>query len=402
MNLDRVAMEYRLAVASHEAINGSLEALERTLFRPSESAGEPGCVVVHLIGNIGDIIVAVPALMALRQRFPAARLVLLSSPGKRGAPGAADLLHRVKYLDGLEIYHQEDITTIAGRLAVAARVRAFEPDLMVFLPSSRVPPATVYRNLLFARMCGVARVFNYRVPSPPFFRLAVARTLRTVPHEVERHLGMLAGLGVARPAQVRFELGEVEPAEAAEINAMLARARSSEGLVFAVCPGGKQAGHLWPVERFAEVARRARDQVGAQVWIVGGPGDRAAAEAIKAVVPAAADFTGKLSILGTARVLAEVDVLLSNDTGPMHLGAAAGTRVVAIFSSQNYAGRWYPWGDRHRVFRAETVCPTCLFNESRTLHCVGRIEVEAVASCCIDMLREAMERADVAGYQGDA
>lgn len=397
MTAPRTHAEYAAAQLGWRGLNASLAALERGLFLRDPRRVAPERVVVHLIGNIGDIVVAVPALMALRARYPDAHLTLLTSPGARGAPGAAQLLAGVPYLDALEVYHREDIDTPRKQLALAARLRAQRADLMVFLPSSRVPPATVYRNLAFARLCGPRAVFNYQVPSPPWLRLAVAR-VGAVPHEVDRHLGALAPLGVARPDPVRFELGPASARDRATIEALGARASGAEDPgavdgdgrpILAVCPGGKQEGHLWPVDRFAEVARRARADADARVWVVGGPGDAEAARAITDAVPDAVDLTGRLSILGTAELLRHVDLMLTNDTGPMHLAVAAGAKVCAIFSSQNYVGRWYPYGAGHVVFRAEDACPVCLFNPHRTLHCVGRIAVDDVARACVDRLAAA-------------
>jgi len=386
----RTAAENAAALAAWRGLNASLHALARGLFPAHPLTLRPRRVVVHLIDNIGDIVVAVPALMALRARYPEARLTLLTSPGARGAPGAAELLTGVSYLDALEVYYKDDIDSPTKQLALVGRVRSWAPDLMVFIPSSRVPPSTVYRNLAFARLCRPGAVFNYQVPSSPWFRLSQARSRARFPSEVDRHLASLAPLGVAHPESVSFELGRAPPADGEAIAALVRECSGDDRPVLAICPGGKQEGHLWPVDRFTEVARRARHECDAHVWLVGGPGDREAARAIREVVPDAVDLTGGLSILGTAALLGHADLMLSNDTGPMHLAVAAGTRVCAIFSSQDFAGRWYPYGDGHLVFRAADVCPVCLFGAARTQHCVSKIGTAEVARACVDALRQAV------------
>jgi heptosyltransferase-3 len=385
--VSREGRENRAAITAWQGLNASLRLMARGMFLRDPRRFEPARVVVHLIGNIGDIIVAVPALMALRARFPEAMLTLLTSPGKRGMPGAAQLLTGVSYLDRMHVYHAEDIASPTHQVALAKTVRGWKPDLMVFLPSSRVPAKTVYRNLAFARLCGPKAIFNYQVPASPWYRLSQAITQDRFPHEIERHLTALRPLGIHDA--VSFELGAASASDVARIDALAATAAGRP--VLAVCAGGKQEGHLWPVDRFAAVCERAHAELDAAIWIVGGPGDKTAAQAIVEVVPTAVDLTGELSLLGSYALLNQADVMLTNDTGPMHLAVAAGTRVCAIFSSQNYVGRWYPYGEGHMVFRAEKACPVCLFNERRTLHCVGRIGVDEVARACLDTLAAATD-----------
>lgn len=382
MPTPRVNMEYSAATVSWRAMNGALRGLQRGLFGRDASKVDPTRLVVHLIGNIGDIVVAIPVLIGLRDRFPDAHISLLTSPGKRGMPGAAQLLSGVSFLDRMYVYHSDEIDTPRKQIALAKTVRGWRPELMVFLPSSRVPAKTVYRNLAFARLCAPHAVFNYQVPASPWFKLSQARVRDRFPHEVDRHLTALKPLGVSSAA--RFEFGAPPSVDARRACDLTSAA--ADRPILAVCPGGKQDGHLWPVARFAQVCQRAARELAATIWIIGGKGDSQAAEGILASVPEAVDLTGSLSLLGSVALLARADVLLSNDTGPMHLGAAAGTRVCAIFSSQNYVGRWYPYGSGHTVFRTKKACPECLFNDQRTLHCVGKISVDDVAAACLEVL----------------
>lgn len=354
------------------ALNGALAGLARR--RRAEDAPDPRRVVVHLIGNVGDIVVAIPALIALRERWPDADLTFLTSPGQRGAPGAAQLLEGVSFLDAMIVYHQEDIARRSDQLRLVRRIAQLRADLLVYLPQSRVPPATIFRNLAFARLTGAARLYGYYVPAFPRFRLAQARVNGRFPQEVDRHLTALAPLLGGVPSEARFELGVPTTADRAEIEVAL---KAADGRpIVAVCPGGKQGGHLWPAERFATVASALAAE-GSFICTIGGPGDRGAGAMI-AAASGGRQLAGALTLLGSAAFMRSARAVLTNDTGPMHLAAAVGTSCVAIFSSQNFAGRWYPYGPGHEVLRAREVCEVCLFNETQTLHCVGEIDPATV------------------------
>lgn len=372
--------EAALARSGLALMNQSLSALMRGLFWGARGAErEPDRVVVHLIGNLGDVIVAIPALMALRRRFPQARLTLVTSPGRRGMPGAKELLSGVGWLDEMIVYHQEDIATRRAQLALAARIRALRPDLLIYLPASRAPARTVFRNLAFARLTSPRRVFGYYVPTFPSYRLAQARVFGRFPQEVDRHLRALAPLGIPPAPPGPFELGAAPAADVARVAEIVAAAGGRT--LVAVCAGGKQDGHLWPPERFAAVAAALAAE-GFEIVTVGGPGDVAVAERVLAAAGGGSQAAGALSILGSAELLRHAALLVTNDTGPMHIAAAVGTPVAAVFSSENFAGRWYPYGPGHEVLRAREVCEVCLFSGSRTGHCVDTIGVDDVLAAC--------------------
>jgi len=370
--------EARLAAMGLRALDQTLAGLTRGLF-PGRADGEPERVLVHLVGNLGDVVVAVPALMALRARYPKARLTLVSSPGRRGMPGAAHLVDGAPWLDELIVYHQEDIAGRSRQLAFARRLRTLRPDLLVYLPASRAPASTVYRNLLFGRLVGPRRAFGYYVPTFPRFKLAQARVFGRFPQEVDRHLDALAPLGVTRPDAVRFDLAPTPTEDLRWVDALTDRTGGAP--IAAFCPGGKQAGHLWPEERFAAVAAVLASR-GHHVVTIGGPGDRELGDRLLAATGGGTQAAGELSVLGSAELLRRAALLVTNDTGPMHLAAAVGTPTAAVFSGENFAGRWYPYGEGHEVLRAREVCPTCLFSGTRTQHCVGEITTTAVVDAC--------------------
>lgn len=135
----------------------------------------------------------------------------------------------------------------------------------------------------------------------------------------------------------------------------------------------------WPADRFGEVARRLLD-VGASVAVVGGPADREVADDVLGHERGILDFVGRTSVGSLAAVLERADVLITNDTGPMHLAAAVGTPTVALFGSTNPT--WTrPYGDGHRVLSHPMDCQPCYQRTcSIGYQCLTGIDLESVVN----------------------
>ena len=144
----------------------------------------------------------------------------------------------------------------------------------------------------------------------------------------------------------------------------------------------------WPASRFAAVARKLLE-CGVSVAIAGGPGDReAVSETLQAAGDGVTDLLGKTSVGVLAAVLASADLVITNDTGPMHLAAATGTRTLAIFGSTS-PGWTRPWGEGHRVLQHRVPCQPCFQRTCRIGYlCLEGIEEERVVTVATSMLKE--------------
>lgn len=373
----------RFALAVRRALNLCLRAGRDLLFLRRTPPPRPACVVAHLVGNVGDVVVAVPALLALRARYPESRLILFTSAGARGQQmaGAQELLAGASFLDGVEAYATEEIRHVRGTLALLRRLRRLRPELFISLPPCNISPASVVRNMIFARLTGARFGIGFEVVTLFLFAYAQARYTGLYPSEIERNLGHLRELGVSAPA-VRFEFGPLTMDEWRRIEEV---ARQHAPFV-AVCPGGKQVGHRWPLERFVAVARYLKHECGLNLVTVGARHEHELCAALLKAAGGGINLAGELSLRGTTELLARALFLLTNDTGPMHLAAARGTLVVAIYGSKDLAGRWHPHGAGHELFRARTVCRRCLFADAACDHCVKQIEVAQVLAGCRRLL----------------
>jgi ADP-heptose:LPS heptosyltransferase len=161
-----------------------------------------------------------------------------------------------------------------------------------------------------------------------------------------------------------------------------------------VHPGSRSAFRIWPAERFAAVCDQLQDKLGAQVFLTAGPGEQALAEQIRSAAKSHVVLLNAPRDVGTlAALLAQFDAFLCHDSGPMHIAAAVGTPVVALFGSQN-ATIWRPLGDRHTILQTPLPCAcicnaappgpslpagtACVKGDSYRSYCVRKIGVEEV------------------------
>ena len=126
------------------------------------------------------------------------------------------------------------------------------------------------------------------------------------------------------------------------------------------------------------------------VWpvVFGGDEDRMVGDMLIRKWGRGYNAAGALGLRAAAAGLKRCTLFLGNDTGTMHMAAAVGVPCVAIFSSRDHPGRWYPRGERHRVFRSQIECEGCLLVEcvERQNECLKRISAAEVLDACREVL----------------
>ena len=194
----------------------------------------------------------------------------------------------------------------------------------------------------------------------------------------EYYLGALAAAGV--PLVTREVRLTPRPVDVAEMRRLVGAA----GPVLLVHPGSRSAFRLWPPDRFAAVCDRAQDELGAQVVLVGGPGDREIVDEIRrAARTHLLQPVESLSVPRFAALARLAAVVLCHDSGPMHIAAAVGTPVVALYGSQNTT-LFRPVGEGHSLLQAPLPCTDCVApgrcvpSDSYRNYCVRRISTDQV------------------------
>jgi len=282
------------------------------------------------------------------------------------------------------------------------------------------------RTALVTRLSGApVRVTYDREINPFRHRWAytgsakITNAFYTSEHITETYLALLSALGVPASVRtvrlvprvtdrdvVRALLGPAaapSPAGASAAGGSAPRA-GSVGVRRAprvlVHPGSRSPFRIWPAERFAAVCDRLQDELGAQVFLVAGPGEQALVRAIRGHAQShLVALSQRFSVGQFAALLAEFDVMLCHDSGPMLFAASVGTPVVALFGSQN-AAIWRPLGPRHTVLQTPLPCTClgaaapdpCVPSDSYRSYCVRKLEPDLVFSALRATLADAPVR----------
>lgn len=160
-------------------------------------------------------------------------------------------------------------------------------------------------------------------------------------------------------------------------------------------PGSRSPYRMWPADRFAAVIDRLQENQNVQVFLTSGPAERAIVEEIRSHAQTHVVVIDKKLTVGQFAALAsQFDLFLCHDSGPMHVAAAVGTRVVALFGSQN-ATIWRPLGPNHTVLQTTLPCscigdaaPTpCVRGDSYRSYCVRKLSVDDVYNAVVSALR---------------
>jgi ADP-heptose:LPS heptosyltransferase len=352
-------------------------------------------IAVVRANSIGDFVLALPALAALRAAFPAARITYLGEPWHPqlldGRPGPWDEVVVVPPYPGVR-GGSEELRDSPEVSAFLTRQRRERYDLAVQLHGGGA------NSNPFVRALGAGVTVGARATdAPPLDRWLPYTDTQ---HEILRCLEVV-GLVGAPPVGLEPRLTPtVEDAAAAE-----AVLPTGTGPVVAVHPGAHDPRRRWPPERFGAVADALACH-GATVVLVGSGDDdqRAAAAVTAAMTGEPVDLVGRLSLAALAGILHRCRLVVANDSGPRHLAEALGTATVGIFLERNLVNAGPLTRRRHRVaVSSRTACPVCRRdqNGSRCPHdppFVDDVGVDEVMAESVDLLASTRpDAADVAG-----
>jgi heptosyltransferase-2 len=318
---------------------------------------------------VGDLVMVEPVLRALAA---AGRSLTLFAPAHL-APLAA-LLPGVEATLARTRAAADDVAAIAGASC----------DEAVVLPNS-------YRSAKLVRDAGIARRWGYRGQwRAALLAPAVARPRGRRP-QVEDYRELLRAMGIESPATwvPRLELPS-DLRRAGRERLDRARVEADAGPVVGLFPGAEWGpSKRWPWRRFADLARELRRRVpGAQPVVVAGPKELWTAVRVHEASDRVAPVVGpELDLAALAGVVAHFDLLVTNDSGPMHLAAALGVRTVALFGPTD-PQRTAPAGSGHRVLYRNLWCSPCFHRHCPLLHhgCLRGIGVGEAAAAALALL----------------
>lgn len=342
-------------------------------------------ILIFRLGHIGDTSIAMPALRHVRKRFPAADIAILTN-FPQNTTGKACPLSQIIGASGITEQFLEYPTGNLNRQVVFQlfqSVRAFKPDLLVYLMPTR-SRAQLLRDWLFFKLCGIRRIIGLNF-SPRFQERLFNSDTGLWEHEAQRLGRLLAPLGQIDLASrdswdLRLSVDEANAAREA-------LSPLGERLYFALSVGTKVDAKDWGVENWISLNQRlSRHYPDHGLVLVGSQDEIERCERIARDWPSTSlNLCGRLSPRVSAAVLRSAALFVGHDSGPMHLAAAVGTPVIAIFSARNKPGEWFPWGSQHRVLYNKTDCFGCRLDvcTEEGKKCIYGISVDAVVDAVL-------------------
>jgi len=365
------------------------------------SSLQPRRILVRGVNWLGDAVMTTPALLRLREKFPTAHIALLV-PEK---------------LRELWLQHPavDEIISFAPSeniFAVANKLRAGKYDLALVLPNSP-------RSALEVLLAGIPQRIGYARPWRNFFltQTIAARTgavkmhkrtaaeirelvsdnakakiqnpeISSAAHQIHEYLHLVAALG-ANPEPLAPQLA-VTPEELAAAKKKFGLEKI-DGPIFGLNPGAEYGpAKRWPVEKFTAAAKEIHRQTNCAWILFGGKNDAVTTAQIESAIrnPQSKIFNlaGKTSLRELIALLKICRVLLTNDTGPMHVAAALGTPVVVPFGSTSpeLTGPGLPGDACHRLLKSAAPCAPCFLRECPIdFRCMTGVSAERVVAAVL-------------------
>jgi ADP-heptose:LPS heptosyltransferase len=311
---------------------------------------DPRNILVIDFGQLGDVVLSLPALRAIRGRFPHARItVAVGKPAGeivRLCGYADDVLEvdRVALRDGVKL------VSIGRIFKFVAQVRRAKFDFVIDLHSLSETNLLGFLSgaprRLYANRPG--RSIDYLAnfsPRPP-------REAKNA-HAVDRYLDVIKPLGIENPP--RLPVLKTSAAADQSVEAILKKEQAnSKTLLVGLFPGAGNESRRWPLEHFAEIADHLIRNEGVRVIVFAGPEERPLIPQMRTQFPAKTIFFDRLTIPQLLSAQARLTLFISNDTGPAHTAAAVGTPVVLIMDRPT-PNNFTPVGEHHRLVGAEKI-----------------------------------------------
>ena len=298
----------------------------------------PARILVVKLSSLGDVVHVTPCLKALRRAYPRAEIVM--AVDQRFADVVRDdsnvnvLIRSRRVPGGTVAWWFQTVREIAPH-----RERPF--DLAVDFQGTQRSALWVYASRARVKAGRGGWRPGWRVVIRPDFSRHAVRVCADIAERI--------GIPVR---DLNPELHVADENDRMVGDLLKESGMPGEGFVV-FNPFSRWRSKVWPFERYAELARRLREKVGAPMVVSGGPGEEGQAdELMRLMRPGdAVSLAGKLTLGQSMALYKRSKLMVTGDTGPMHVAAALGTRVVALFGP-TFPERTGPWGEGHVVLQA--------------------------------------------------
>jgi heptosyltransferase-2 len=321
---------------------------------------------------VGDAVLAIPAMKAIREKYPEAEITLLVRPWVAGVFTAAPFIDKV--------WSEPRPGGIGDWLRISRGIRKKHFDLALLLPNSFESAAMLFLGRVPQRV-------GYATDGRSLLLTKSIKPSKEKRHQVHYYLDLAAAISApTEHPSIEIDASADEKSNARRL--LAASGISNDRKFLVLNPGAAYGGaKRWSEERFAEAGDALAAELGIDVAIIGSEMERSIAERIRDRMHSrVAVLNGKTSLETLIGVLAESSLILTNDSGPMHIGAALGVPTVAVFGATDHIATG-PYGARTRIVREPVDCSPCMLRECPIDHrCMTRVSANAVTRAAKELI----------------
>lgn len=342
-------------------------------------------VLIYRLGSVGDTLVALPTLRLVGRAFPGAEFGILTTRSANPNTSMAALLKH-SGLAGTVIDYQQDERDPRALCALARRIRAFAPDVLVYLAEPR-GLARTWRDWFFFQFCGIRRIVGAPL-TPNRLRHRFDPTTGLWEPAAVRLARNLAVLGDARLDDPNSWAPDLSSVEEEEGRRALDGWDGAENFI-AACVNVRTPARDWGEDNWAALFKRlGRRNPALGLLLVGGPMDEERSNRLAACWPGPCLVQCRLPPAAAMAAQRGARMFIGVDSGPMHMAAAVGVPTVTLFAGIHPYGIWFPSPGRHTVLHHRTPCMGCGLAVCATQAnaCLTGIGVDRMFDACMAML----------------
>ena len=319
-------------------------------------------ILIFRTGNLGDIAATIPLFYEIRKRFKDSKIYLLTSRGKKYLPGASDFIENQGYFDEIIEYYPDDKISIRE---MEKRIKELKPDALFYIPQEQDSLIKHFKVFLWGKIMGIKNIYGGMINFIPLFIKEQNKNLEFIP-EAER-LMILINEKIKDEEYYKIDENVMR-----RIKEIIKKLRIKDFIL--VHPGAKRKTNKWDEERFIGIINQIKNKF--DVILTGSKDEKEICKMIREET-GCIDLSGELNIKELIALLSFSRLLISNDTGPIHLAPLVKIPVVVIQSARDFENKWKPFGENVYLIRKNTGCTPCLKEECENLICMD-ISVEEV------------------------
>lgn len=343
-------------------------------------------ILLILVAGIGDLVLGSAAIRAIRNGHPDAEIDLLTNSQ------VIPIAQKYPYIDKVWPFPIRDILRdkkgMKDGFSALADLRRQKYDMCVNLFKVDSSAGAIRMGALFVAVGAKRRIGHDRHGFGTFLtKKAPSETFGT--RHVADAMIEVARLAGGKPDDNGIEVFSDSESESRCRDIVNQAGLNGEKIIVGINPGGDRRTKRWSGEKFGGVAKKLIEEYGAGIIIFGGPGEEKFADEIyeAAGQGRVLNMAGKLKISDLIYISGELDLMITNDSGPMHIAAAAGAPIVCVFGPDdpNLTSPYMPT-DKYIVVRTDYDCQPCFSDECENVRCMNDLNVEDVFSAAREII----------------